>query len=113
MAAVCMPMHDSMCLSQYMLHHACCARKPQLQSEVLTPAAPLARLSPTSRYFLITQRGSTIEKELRAGLSTFLTVAYILAVNPHILSAAGATAAAEGHHKRVRRPDCSWMHSAT
>lgn len=41
------------------------------------------------RYFLISQRGSTVEKELRAGLSTFLTVAYILAVNPHILSAAG------------------------
>lgn len=41
------------------------------------------------RYFHITERGSSISVELRAGFSTFLTIAYILVVNPQILSGAG------------------------
>jgi adenine/guanine/hypoxanthine permease len=41
------------------------------------------------RYFGITARGSTIAREVRGALATFLTMAYILFVNPQILSAAG------------------------
>ncbi len=41
------------------------------------------------RYFRITERGSTFSTELRAGLVTFLTMAYILLVNPQILGQAG------------------------
>lgn len=41
------------------------------------------------RYFHISGSGSTIRTEFFAGLTTFLTMAYILAVNPSILSAAG------------------------
>lgn len=41
------------------------------------------------RYFQIDARGSTVPTELRAGLVTFLTMAYILAVNPQVLSQAG------------------------
>ncbi len=41
------------------------------------------------RFFAITERGSTVRTELLAGLTTFLTMAYIVIVNPNILAAAG------------------------
>jgi AGZA family xanthine/uracil permease-like MFS transporter len=41
------------------------------------------------RWFHIRERGSTVGTELRAGLVTFLTMAYILMVNPQILAEAG------------------------
>jgi AGZA family xanthine/uracil permease-like MFS transporter len=41
------------------------------------------------RFFAITERGSTVRTELLAGLTTFLTMAYIVIVNPGILAAAG------------------------
>jgi AGZA family xanthine/uracil permease-like MFS transporter len=37
-------------------------------------------------YFKITQRGSTVRTEVIAGLTTFMTMAYILFLNPAILS---------------------------
>ena len=40
------------------------------------------------RQFHITERGSDVPTEVRAGLTTFLTMAYIIFVNPSILSAA-------------------------
>ena len=40
-------------------------------------------------YFGVTEAGSTVETELRAGLATFLTMAYILLVNPSMLTIAG------------------------
>lgn len=41
-----------------------------------------------SSYFKLDERGSTIKKELIGGLSTFLAMMYILAVNPAMLSGA-------------------------
>jgi adenine/guanine/hypoxanthine permease len=41
------------------------------------------------RYFRISERGSTVRTELIAGVATYLTMAYILFVNPQILSFAG------------------------
>ena len=41
------------------------------------------------RLFKIKADGSTISKEVLAGLTTFFTMAYIIAVNPAILSQAG------------------------
>ena len=41
------------------------------------------------RYFKITQSGSTVKKEVTAGLTTFFTMSYIIIVNPKILEAAG------------------------
>ena len=38
------------------------------------------------RYFRITERGSTVEREIRGGLATFFTMAYIVVLNPIILS---------------------------
>ena len=39
--------------------------------------------------FGVTEAGSTVETEVKAGLATFLTMAYILLVNPSMLSVAG------------------------
>jgi AGZA family xanthine/uracil permease-like MFS transporter len=37
------------------------------------------------RYFAIAASGSTVPRELRAGLTTFLTMSYVLVVNPAVL----------------------------
>lgn len=39
--------------------------------------------------FKIKERGSTVKREIVAGITTFLAMAYILAVNPNILSESG------------------------
>lgn len=45
------------------------------------------------RFFKLKENGTTVRTEIMAGLTTFMTMAYILAVNPDILSAfkSGAT----------------------
>jgi AGZA family xanthine/uracil permease-like MFS transporter len=45
------------------------------------------------RYFLISERGSTLAREVRGGLTTFMAMAYILLLNPLLLSGADV----EGH----------------
>jgi AGZA family xanthine/uracil permease-like MFS transporter len=47
------------------------------------------RPSPLVRLFHPERRGSTVATELRGGVATFLTMAYILVANPAILAAAG------------------------
>jgi AGZA family xanthine/uracil permease-like MFS transporter len=39
-------------------------------------------------FFHISERGSTIEREIRGGLATFFTMAYIVVLNPLILGGA-------------------------
>lgn len=41
------------------------------------------------KFFKLKERGSTVSKELIGGITTFLAMAYILAVNPGILSESG------------------------
>lgn len=41
------------------------------------------------KFFKLKQRGTTVGTEIMAGVITFMTMAYILAVNPSILSGAG------------------------
>src|SRR5690242_5142639 len=48
--------------------------------------------SPLERRFRIHERGSTVRTEVLGGVVTFLTMAYIVFVNPAILSAAGMPA---------------------
>lgn len=50
------------------------------------------RLSSLEQFFQIQERGSTVATEVRAGVATFLTMAYILFVNPQVLSQAGMPA---------------------
>src|SRR5450755_5017945 len=40
------------------------------------------------RYFGVSAAGSTVPRELRAGLTTFLTMSYVLFVNPLVLGSA-------------------------
>ena len=46
------------------------------------------------RFFGLRERGTTARREALAGATTFLTMAYILAVNPQILAQAGIDAGA-------------------
>jgi AGZA family xanthine/uracil permease-like MFS transporter len=38
------------------------------------------------KQFGVTEAGTTVDAEIRAGVTTFLTMAYILLVNPAMLS---------------------------
>lgn len=49
-----------------------------------------APLSALDRYFKITERGSTVVREMRGGLVTFFTMAYIVVLNPIIIGASPA-----------------------
>lgn len=46
------------------------------------------------KFFKLKENGTTVRTEIIAGITTFLTMAYILAVNPSILSATGMDASA-------------------
>ncbi|HJR19005.1 MAG TPA: NCS2 family permease [Actinomycetota bacterium] len=50
-----------------------------------TVAGPRSTSGALDRYFKISERGSTVRTELIAGLTTWMTMAYILFVNPSIL----------------------------
>src|SRR6201987_1744188 len=41
------------------------------------------------RYFRLKENGATVRSEFLGGLTTFITMAYIVVVNPQILSKAG------------------------
>ena len=51
-------------------------------------SSPLTRGRGLDGYFRITERGSTVRTEVIAGLTTFMTMAYILFLNPLILGGA-------------------------
>ncbi|MFD0276965.1 NCS2 family permease [Kitasatospora sp. NPDC127111] len=54
-----------------------------------TPATPSKNA--LDAYFKISARGSTLANELRGGLTTFMAMAYIILLNPIILSGADVT----------------------
>jgi AGZA family xanthine/uracil permease-like MFS transporter len=60
-------------------------------TESLPPHAPKGILD---AYFKISARGSTVGAEIRGGLTTFMAMAYIIVLNPILLSGADIT----GHH---------------
>jgi adenine/guanine/hypoxanthine permease len=53
------------------------------------PTPSTSGTTPLDRYFHISERGSTVRTELIAGLATWLTMAYILFVNPSVLGFLG------------------------
>lgn len=53
------------------------------------------------KYFKITQRGSTLGREIRGGIVTFFTMAYIVALNPLILATTDSTGAFIGGGDRT------------
>ncbi|MDH6141312.1 MULTISPECIES: NCS2 family permease [Kitasatospora] len=50
------------------------------------PPAPASPTGAIDRYFKISARGSSLPREIRGGVATFFTMAYILVLNPIILS---------------------------
>ena len=58
------------------------------------------RMSGLDRFFKISERGSSVRTEIIAGFATWLTMAYILFVNPAIL---GAVKDSDGTHAGVPR----------
>ncbi|BAJ30224.1 MULTISPECIES: NCS2 family permease [Kitasatospora] len=65
---------------------------PQAQSTTASPEpsqnAPQAPSGALDRFFKISERGSTLPREIRGGVATFFTMAYILVLNPIILASA-------------------------
>ncbi|MEV6206664.1 NCS2 family permease [Kitasatospora sp. NPDC051914] len=55
--------------------------------DALTPPAVTPK-NPLDAYFKISARGSTLATELRGGITTFMAMAYIVLLNPIILSGA-------------------------
>jgi len=55
-----------------------------------TPEQPEPRPAqgPLDRYFRISERGSTLPREIRGGFATFFAMAYIIVLNPIILGSA-------------------------
>ncbi len=41
------------------------------------------------RLFKLKEHGTTVKTEIMAGITSFMTIAYILAVNPSVLSSTG------------------------
>ncbi len=63
---------------------------PAQQARAPVPAPPRNGLD---RYFEISHRGSTVAREVRGGVVTFMTMAYIVVLNPFII---GTTPDADG-----------------
>lgn len=61
--------------------------------EAGTGSLPPAGRSWLDRYFHMSDRGSTLAREVRGGVTTFMAMAYIVLLNPVILSGADATGA--------------------
>jgi len=61
---------------------------PETTPEAAAESAPQHEgpSNPIDRFFEITKRGSTIGTEVRGGVVTFITMAYIVVLNPIILS---------------------------
>ncbi|MGW4893723.1 NCS2 family permease [Kitasatospora sp. NPDC004240] len=62
--------------------------QPTVESPEPLQTAPKPPAGALDRYFRITERGSTLSRELRGGVATFFTMAYILVLNPIILGSA-------------------------
>ena len=55
-------------------------------------------------YFKISERGSTVSREVRGGLVTFFTMAYIVVLNPLILGFAPTSTATSSAAVTVPAP---------
>ena len=69
-------------------HQAARAKRKPAAAQPAPPRAALLQ-GPLDRVFGLSEAGTSVATELRAGLATFLTMAYIMFVNPAILEKAG------------------------
>ncbi len=42
-----------------------------------------------TRFFKLTENGTTVQREISGGITTFVTMAYIIFVQPVVMNAAG------------------------
>src|SRR3978361_1658819 len=64
-------------------------RRPMSSApSVTTPPSRRPASGGLDRFFSISSRGSTVQRELRGGLATFFTMAYIVVLNPLIVGTA-------------------------
>src|SRR5690242_15736840 len=56
-----------------------------MPTSVRGPRTATAPRGAVDSFFQITQRGSTVSREIRGGLATFFTMAYIVVLNPLII----------------------------
>ena len=59
------------------------------QEQQATQMQDLIKPGLLDRFFKLTEHRTTIKTELLAGLTTFVTMAYIIFVNPNIMASAG------------------------
>ena len=62
---------------------------PKVSAMSIETRTPTTTSEPTTgldRFFKISERGSNVSREIRGGLVTFFTMAYIIVLNPIILS---------------------------
>jgi AGZA family xanthine/uracil permease-like MFS transporter len=64
------------------------AQPPRTSRTTTEPRPAPARVGGLDGYFSISQRGSTVAREVRGGVATFFTMAYIVVLNPIILTGA-------------------------
>jgi len=69
-----------------------------------------AKISRVDRFFKISERGSTLGREIRGGVVTFFTMAYIVVLNPLIL---GFVKDGDGHYLGGGAPDLPLIAAAT
>ncbi|MBO1414312.1 NCS2 family permease [Streptomyces sp. FH025] len=62
--------------------------QPTTESPEPADTAPKPPNGALDRFFRISERGSTVPREIRGGIATFFTMAYILVLNPIILGSA-------------------------
>ena len=60
-------------------------------SAARTAGGPFLLASRIASYFGLEAAGTTVRREMLAGVTTFVTMSYIIAVNPAILKAAGTS----------------------
>jgi AGZA family xanthine/uracil permease-like MFS transporter len=64
-------------------------RQSARRDQVPDPSAGNGLAAAVARYFRFAEHGATFRREIAGGITTFLTMAYVVVVNPAILHAAG------------------------
>ena len=78
-----------------------------MPTSVRGPRTATAPRSAIDSFFQITERGSTVGREIRGGLATFFTMAYIVVLNPLIIGTQAGLHAARSS-AAARRPTWRW-----
>lgn len=63
-----------------------------MASSTSSPSGVSSATAVMDSFFRVSERGSTVSQEIRGGVATFLTMSYILLVNPQVLTKIGIPA---------------------